>query len=300
MNFYEREKTKNLLITFLIIVLISLALLFSDFGYELNSRYFQGILNHSMSFGLTAGSLTILLLVKLFRHNRFKLFFFINILICIALILASGSRTSGLALISGVLILSILFPLLNIFKFKFLPRILINRFFFLIISTLIVLMLIFNNIVMSVFSNYIMKTDKINFNNLLLSYESSRSVLYEPMIDNIIKNPNKGIGFGVASDPSSMRIKYFKNIPVSAPIEKGVLPLLILEEVGIYGFVFFVIWILMLLIRANTNGSGSLFVLITLFMFNLGEAGLFSPNGFGMLYLILLTSVVTKPIKINF
>ena len=40
-----------------------------------------------------------------------------------------------------------------------------------------------------------------------------------------------------------------------------------------------------------------MFVLITLFMFNLGEAGLFSPNGFGMLYLILLTSVVTKPIK---
>ena len=63
---------------------------------------------------------------------------------------------------------------------------------------------------------------------------------------------------------------------------------------------FFAIWILMLLIRANTNGSGSLFVLITLFMFNLGEAGLFSPNGFGMLYLILLTSVVTKPIKINY
>ena len=167
-------------------------------------------------------------------------------------------------------------------------------------STLVVLMLIFNNTVMSVFSNFVMKTDKINFNNLLLSYKSSRSVLYEPMIDNIIKNPKKGIGFGVASDPSSMRIKYFKNIPVSAPIEKGILPLLILEEVGIYGFVFFAIWILMLLIRANTNGSGSLFVLITLFMFNLGEAGLFSPNGFGMLYLILLTSVVTKPIKINF
>ena len=131
MNFYEREKTKNLLITFLlIIVLISLAfLLFSDFGYELNSRYFQGILNHSMSFGLTAGSLLVLLLVKLFRHNRFKLFFLINILICIALVLASGSRTSGLALISAVLILLILFPLLNIYKFKILPHILINRLF---------------------------------------------------------------------------------------------------------------------------------------------------------------------------
>ena len=104
MNSYERENTKNLIITsLLIIILISSALLlFSDFGYELNSRYFQGILNHSMSFGLTTASLTALLLVKLFHHNRFKLFFLINILICIALVFASGSRTSGLALILAV------------------------------------------------------------------------------------------------------------------------------------------------------------------------------------------------------
>ena len=300
MNSSERKSTKNLITGFLLtIILISLALLlFSDLGYELNHRYFQGMLNHSQSFGLTASSLTILLIVQLFSHNRSKLLLWINILICISLVLASGSRTSGLALISAILIFSILFPLLKIYKFKLFPYILINKFFFLVVSTLILLMLIFNNMILSIYSSYMIKSETINFNNLLLSYKESRSVLYEPMIDNIIQNPKLGIGFGIASDMSSMRIKYFKNIPVSAPTEKGILPLLILEEVGFYGFAFFILWVFILLKRANANGPESLLVLLTLLMFNLGEAGLFSPNGFGMLYLILLTSVVTKTKKI--
>ena len=300
MNSSERKSTKNLITGFLsTIILISLALLlFSDLGYELNWRYFQGILNHPQSLGLTVASLTILLIVQLFSHNRFKLLLVINILICISLIIVSGSRTSGLALISALLIFSILFPLLKIRKFKLFPYILINKFFPLVALALILLILIFNNMILSVFSNYMIKSETINFNNLLLSYKESRSVLYEPMIDNIIQNPKLGIGFGIASDMSSMKIKYFKSIPVSAPTEKGVLPLLILEEVGFYGFAFFILWVFILLIRANANGSESLFVLLTLLLFNLGEAGLFSPNGFGMLYLILLTSVVTKTKKI--
>lgn len=301
MNSSEYERTKNLITNFLlIIILISLALLlFSHLGYEVNSRYFHGILNHPQAFGLTVASLTTLLLVQLFSHNRSMLFLLIYLLICILLVLVSGSRTSGLALISATLIFLILVPFLNILKFKLLPYIKINKFFFLIVSTLIVLMLIFNNIVLSAFSSFLIKTEKIDFVNLLSSYKVSRSVLYEPMIDNIKQNPNFGIGFGLASDPLSMNVKFFKNIPVSAPTEKGVLPILVLEEVGIYGFAFFIIWLFVLFKRAYANSSGCFFILLTLFIFNLGEAGLFSPNGFGMLYLILLTLVVTKPIKIT-
>ena len=299
MNSSEHESTKNLITGFLLtIILICLALLlFTDLGYEVNVRYFHGILNHPQAFGLTVASLFILLLVQLFSHNRFKLIILINILICTFLVFVSGSRTSGLALILAILFFPILFSLLNIHKFKLFPYIFINKFFFIIASTLIVFMLIFNNTVLSVFSSFVIKTEKINFINLLSSYKVSRSVLYEPMIDNITQNPNIGIGFGIASDLSSMQIKYFKGIPVSAPTEKGVLPLLVLEEVGIYGFTIFIIWAFVLFRRANANGSGSFFILLTLFIFNLGEAGLFSPNGFGMLYLILLSSAVTKTKK---
>ena len=40
---------------------------------------------------------------------------------------------------------------------------------------------------------------------------------------------------------------------------------------------------------------GALIVLLTFLLFNLGEAGLFSANGYGMLYLIVITSIITRP-----
>ena len=94
---------------------------------------------------------------------------------------------------------------------------------------------------------------------------------------------------------TNMDIKYFKGIPVSAPIEKGILPLAILEEVGVFGFIFFMIWILILIRLAINNSFRTLIVLLTILLFNLGEAGLFSANGYGMLYLIVITSIITRP-----
>jgi hypothetical protein len=138
------------------------------------------------------------------------------------------------------------------------------------------------------------KAEQVNIDNIATAYKNSREVLYKPMIANIIENPLIGIGFGLASDPQAMNIKYFHGIPISAPIEKGVLPLAILEEVGVYGFIFFMIWVLIIIRRAIADSFASLIVLLTFLLFNLGEAGLFSPNGLGMLYLIVMTSVITK------
>ena len=51
----------------------------------------------------------------------------------------------------------------------------------------------------------------------------------------------------------------------------------------------------MLIKRAGGINFGALFVLTTFLMFNLGEAGLFSPNGYGLLYLLIISSVIIKP-----
>jgi hypothetical protein len=115
------------------------------------------------------------------------------------------------------------------------------------------------------------------------------------MIANIVEYPMTGIGFGLGSEPLSMNVKYFKGIPISAPIEKGILPLMVLEEIGIFGFLFFLIWILILSLKAIAISFSSTLILLTILLLNLGEAGLFSPNGFGMLYLILITMSITLP-----
>ena len=51
----------------------------------------------------------------------------------------------------------------------------------------------------------------------------------------------------------------------------------------------------MLIKRAGGINFGALFVLTTFLMFNLGEAGLFSSNGYGLLYLLIISSVIIKP-----
>ena len=276
-----------------IIVLCSmLVLLLSDAGFNLNSRYFQGLLNHPQAFGMTAAALGAIFIGQLFVQNRSILLSVIMIVICIASIKLSGSRTSGLALISAVIISSSLLPIHTI---KIIKSFFVSVDKIIIVLPLLVLIIILAPGIFDLIISFMTKTQTDSTNSAIVSFQNSRGVLYEPMIANILNTPFKGIGFGLASDLKAMDIKYFKGIPVSAPIEKGVLPIAVLEEVGVFGFIFFMIWILILIKKAIADSFGALILLLTFLLFNLGEAGLFSANGYGMLYLIIITSVVVKP-----
>ena len=294
MDSLEHKETEKQITRILsIIVLFSVLILpFPDIGFNLNERYFQGVLNHPQAFGMTAAALGAIFIGQLFVQNRSILLSVIMIVICIASIKLSGSRTSGLALLSAVIISSLLLPIdtIKIIKSFFFS---INKL--IIVLSLLILIIISAPDIFDLIISFMTKMQTDTTNSAITSFQNSRGVLYEPMITNIVNTPFKGIGFGLASDLEVMDIKYFKGIPVSAPIEKGVLPLAVLEEVGVFGFIFFIIWILILIKKAIANSFGALIVLLTFLLFNLGEAGLFSANGYGMLYLIVITSIITRP-----
>ena len=166
--------------------------------------------------------------------------------------------------------------------------------YILLFLTIIFLSWIFSFEIQKLLSTYIFKSQDFDTINILSVYIKSREVLYAPMIANIAEYPITGIGFGLASEPLSMNVKFFKGIPISAPIEKGILPLMVLEEIGIFGFLFFLIWVLILNLKAIAISFSSILILLTTLLLNFGEAGLFSPNGFGMLYLILITMSITR------
>ncbi len=72
---------------------------------------------------------------------------------------------------------------------------------------------------------------------MLEAYDLSRGSLIDEMWQNITEHPLAGIGFGIGSDPSEMEIErdpVFR-LPIGAPIEKGVLPIAVVEELGIIG-----------------------------------------------------------------
>ena len=68
------------------------------------------------------------------------------------------------------------------------------------------------------------------------------------MIDNINKNFTTGIGFGIPSSLSAANIQLdpIFNLPIGMSVEKGSVYIAILEELGIFGFILFVLWIFIL------------------------------------------------------
>ena len=295
LNSLEYENTKKWMLEFLLIIaLISLPLiLVPEIGFFLNDKLFQGILNHPQVFGITIAGLGALLVGQLYNHKGYDLLLKIKILICFLLIYITGSRTAGFSLFFATMMSILFFNIFGPNKIILLYKLKKNTLFSIIIIFFLFLAYIFINEVRDFIISYMAK--QTEFDSILSLFKNSREVIYRPIIDNIIENPLIGIGFGIGSDQSSMNIIYFNGIPVSAAVEKGVLPLAIWEEVGVFGLFFFIMWVLILIRRSIADSLAATIVILTFLLFNLSEAGLFSPGGLGMLYLIVLTSVLSKP-----
>ena len=304
LNHFQRARMQQWLFGFMVLVTVmSLPFLaVSGTGYLRNGSGFQGILNHPQAFGLAMAMIGALVMGRFLTQKRPSWALLAMALGCIVLIVLSEARTAGMALI---LALGISIVLIRTFGGQSIrsamPALRSKRFFVLALLFLLVL-IVPGSPLPSVVNDYISKSGPADVDNLLGVYQASRAVLFEPMIANISENPILGIGFGIASDSTAMNVVRdpLFGIAISAPVEKGTLPLVILEETGVVGFILVAIWILFLLRRAAANGIASFLVVTTMLLINLGESVLFSPGGMGMLMLILLSFAVTKPKSTKF
>lgn len=107
---------------------------------------------------------------------------------------------------------------------------------------------------------------------------ASRQGLIDHMWANFVESPFIGIGFEVA------RTSYFQQNAslFHAPIEKGFLPMAVLEETGVIGTFFFVLFLLALIasLGKDLNVPG-LVMLFTFLAVNCGESMFFSLGGHG-------------------
>ncbi len=126
--------------------------------------------------------------------------------------------------------------------------------------------------------------------------EKSRGSLVDAMIENIGMRPLWGSGFGLASDLSTMNVERepVTGLAIGAPVEKGVLFVAVVEEVGLIGAFFVFLWMWLLIHRSAKAGIIAFCVMATALAINIGEAILFSPGGPGLLILIVLTWAVTN------
>lgn len=272
----------------LILVILSIPFVFiPSIGFAVNGTGFQGILNQPQAFGPTVGILGALSFSRIVFKKEKNYLDFLVIYICFVLIILSQARTAGLALIMSIIIYSCCLVLkghsFDLFRNK---KSLISIFFS---SGFLVVIFPF---IIPFIENYIFKRDEAS--NLVEAASASRGGLVEKMFINIEKYPLTGIGFGIDSDMDNMEIvrEGFFGIPISAAVEKGVLPIAILEELGLFLAILVGIWIVYVLKQSFMNVVGFIMMLFILLV-NLGESTLFSAGGLGLLFIIFFSFCIT-------
>lgn len=126
---------------------------------------------------------------------------------------------------------------------------------------------------------------------------ATRQGQIDMMLHGISQQPLTGIGFGTSADANfGVRAKL-----LSAPTEKGFLPLAIVEETGLIGTLFFVIFLLLIyaeLIRQRNLAGLGLFT--AMLGCNIGEMSFFSFGGQGaFLWVLVGAGIVLGPKCIN-
>ena len=286
----QRDRlSRQLLIGMILVLIVSLPLLGSPLGYLRNGVNFQGIFGHPQAFGAFAALLCAWGIGLILGERQPSWTWIALVGVSLALVVASGARTGGFAMLFGVIIAILMVRHLSGLPVRVVMPAFQSRRFWLVVGMTLIGGIAAAPMLQTQIADYLNKGRAQDL-NLVNAYQDSRGGQMERMWENIKIQPLTGIGFGVDSEYETMDITRdpLLGLPIGATIEKGVLPLAIVEEVGLLGFLFVTAWIWMLLRRSANAGIAPLAVVLTALLLNLGEAALFSPGGVGLLSLILL------------
>ena len=259
----------------------SALLLFSPIGFLRNGEGFQGLLNHPQTLGVFLAPMVSWLAARILGGGARRL-------LEIPLVIGGGcflflteSRGAVLALVLGLAVA--LVPRLK-------PKKTMKRVAFSRVAVVVSVAMLSSVLVIMEWKNISDETSKFmrkrsSAGTVLELAEASRGDLTRQSWSNFLENPLLGIGFGIPSAPSSLRIDEsgVLGIPTGAAIEKGVLPIAVLEETGLFGAAFLVAFAACLVMPVlRSNHAPAVAICITAFAVNLGEAVLFSFGGNGL------------------
>ena len=271
------------------IAIASAPLLLHPLGYLKNNHGFQGILNQPQVFGITMALTGAWIGGRMLRLRAFSGVDIVLAALVILMLFLSESRGAMMAVSGGLLLSYFLARGLSLrtirAAFKNLRH---KRVFLLFVCLLFTGGMFFDKV-----SNMIERTIAKRSDNQTIAsaFDASRGRLISKSLDNFYANPVLGIGFGVASDPSKMKVtrEPVFGLPVGASIEKGNMYSAILEEIGFAGFLLFAGLLVVLLNSICRSGQLEMvWLFFCALLVNIGEAVLFSPNGIGLLVWMLV------------
>jgi len=271
---------------FLLIIICGSPLYFSELGYFRNGRGFQGLISHPQSYSVFIAPMISWITWRFLFEKDLSYPVIIGVVLGWSSLYASLSRTGMLAALLG---LGLTIIIRSIKKAKLLntkPHKSINHLYVASICLISIIIIINWS---SIYKNSLRFLRKgITGKSVLEIY--NRDIYVKRSINNFMKNPVMGMGFGLSSNPIEHNIKTDKltGVPISASTEKGFLISVMLEELGIIGSMLIVVLIFTItrpIIEQNYFGALSL--LLTCLIVNMGEMVFFSFGGMG-LYIWLL------------
>lgn len=297
----ERNRLeKQIFVGLAVLMLLSLPLLASGIGYLRNDFGFQGIMSHPQAFGPTMALLGAWAIAYVVSSDRPPFLMMGLIGVSLLLIVLSEARTAGFALVLALFVSVLAIKLLTRDSLRRLFPALTSKRFHALAFIGLGIIILGGPTLSGVVTDYVVKRGDAS--DVIDAYDRSRGALIDAMWNNISSNPWAGIGFGVASIPEEMEVTRDPvfDLPIGASIEKGVLPLAILEELGILGAAAVLVWIWMI-VRRSVRGRKilPLFLVFLALLLNMGEMMLFSPGGMGLLMLVILGYAASQRVNVS-
>lgn len=285
----QREILQNELFALLtLILLVSLVLLPTALGYPPRGTGYRGAISNPQAFGLTMAILAAWSAVRVVEQPRPPWHLLFIVASSFWMVIMSEARTGAVAFVIGIGVAMALGPVLSGLPVRqLMPGMRAGR-----VQLAIVLLV---GIMIVAWPTISERTDQFlakrgGESDLLAAYEVSRGPLIETMKKNIQQNLFLGIGFGIASAPELMIVERdpIFGLPTSAKVEKGVMPVAVMEETGLIGALVAALWAWTMLRASARRGMISLALLIVILLLNMGESTLFSPGGAGLLTLVTI------------
>jgi hypothetical protein len=250
------------------------------------SSLFCGILNHSQALSPVAGlSFAFVACDMLFIEKRFRLPHLITLALLVPIMFMTRSRLAFMILAASLVIINF-FTVRKINVTRRVKQAMSNGM--LAFTALVMIFAVVMEVKDHSISRWLRKTDDLggDTRDLGEALTQSREGVMERSMWEFRRSPIFGSGFQVMLEHQYMFKK--GEMVFSAPIEKGVLPVMVLGETGVVGSIFFAFFVLSFLV---TCMSRKLYVTLTMFLLlivsNMGEATFFSPGGIGGVLYIL-------------
>ncbi len=243
---------------------------------------FMGTTNQSQTLGVTVGVTAVFLFADLLFSLRRWDKLYVGLLLCAPILLFySSSRTGMGTFLAGIVFTAFIFLHSQGINMRWKVR------------AMNIIMLFGLGATLFLFATPQMRENVAKFTlkwmsgrdaEVELSYEniaSSRQFLIDTAIKNFKESPWLGNGFQVSEKYAGFEAQSWKQL-LTAPIEKGIWVVAVLEEGGIIGMALFVLFLLIAFIGLlKYKAYIGTCVLFTFLMSNLGEFTLFSMSAAG-------------------